>query len=651
MLVVERLGGAEGAAGREAEAAVGLALERGEVVEQRRLLDLRLRLERLDHAGLPARGGGDRLGRRGRGRGGWWSPRATGPCSRSRRRSRSRPRPPSSPRATNAAIARSRFTISASVGVCTRPSDSTLRIEPAFVVAARVAFMPTSQSASLRARAAASSGSICSSSRSASNASRIAFWVIELNQARRTGFSRAAFGAVSRMSLKMSSPSRPASQALTITSTSGRFIRAWRRLQGLGGLRVARLVAELLRQDREVVVASTSCNGRRRRRDPPARPGGRRRRRRSRPDPPSGRRRAWPSGRCSALATSWATDGFSQMTRDGMAAQGSTGFPGSVQPPPAAGRTGPTGPATTASTRRQMSSGTVFSTDTASERATSPMRAALQRDHPAEAALGHQLGRPLAEAGGDDAVERDGGAAALHVPEHDRPGLRAGSPLRQALGEHARPPRPSRAGRARSRRPRRSRPPRRAPPPRSRPRCRSPAARARRSSSARTTASTEVGCSGIRIAWAPPASPDSSAIQPACRPITSTTITRSCDSAVVCRRSIASVAICTAVQKPNVKSVPERSLSIVFGTPDHLQPVLGVQPPGHAERVLAPDRDERVEAEVGEGADALLAAALRLEGVGARAAEDGAAAGQDRARRRRGSGAGASRSSRPRHPC
>ncbi len=57
------------------------------------------------------------------------------------------------------------------------------------------------------------------------------------------------------------------------------------------------------------------------------------------------------------------------------------------------------------------------------------------------------------------------------------------------------------------------------------------------------------------------------AIQPAWRPITSTTITRSCDSAVVCRRSIASVAICTAVWKPNVKSVAPMSLSIVFGTP------------------------------------------------------------------------------------
>ena len=54
--------------------------------------------------------------------------------------------------------------------------------------------------------------------------------------------------------------------------------------------------------------------------------------------------------------------------------------------------------------------------------------------------------------------------------------------------------------------------------------------------------------------------------------MTSTMITRLCDSAVVCRRSIASVAIWTAVWKPNVKSVPARSLSIVFGTPTTLIP-------------------------------------------------------------------------------
>ena len=60
------------------------------------------------------------------------------------------------------AVARS----SARVGVCTRPSEQHLADEPILVVAARVAFMPTSQSASQRARAASSSGRISSSSRS-----------------------------------------------------------------------------------------------------------------------------------------------------------------------------------------------------------------------------------------------------------------------------------------------------------------------------------------------------------------------------------------------------------------------------------------------------------------------------------------------------
>ena len=45
------------------------------------------------------------------------------------------------------------------------------------------------------------------------------------NQARSTGLSCAAAGALCRMSLKMSSPSRPASQALTISVTSLRVIR------------------------------------------------------------------------------------------------------------------------------------------------------------------------------------------------------------------------------------------------------------------------------------------------------------------------------------------------------------------------------------------------------------------------------------------
>ncbi len=56
----------------------------------------------------------------------------------------------------------------------------------------------------------------------------------------------------------------------------------------------------------------------------------------------------------------------------------------------------------------------------------------------------------------------------------------------------------------------------------------------------------------MRITSAPPAMPLCTAIQPACRPITSTTITRLWDSAVVWMRSIASVQIATAVSKPKV---------------------------------------------------------------------------------------------------
>ena len=60
------------------------------------------------------------------------------------------------------------------------------------------------------------------------------------------------------------------------------------------------------------------------------------------------------------------------------------------------------------------------------------------------------------------------------------------------------------------------------------------------------------GSSGIRITLAPPAMPACSAIQPAWRPMTSKMSTRWWDSAVVCSRSIASVAMLTAVSKPNV---------------------------------------------------------------------------------------------------
>jgi hypothetical protein len=80
------------------------------------------------------------------------------------------------------------------------------------------------------------------------------------------------------------------------------------------------------------------------------------------------------------------------------------------------------------------------------------------------------------------------------------------------------------------------------------------------------------GTSGISVIVAPPASPARTAMCPALRPITSTTITRSWASAVVCSRSIAAVQMCTAVSKPNVISVAAMSLSIVFGTPMQLTP-------------------------------------------------------------------------------
>ena len=86
------------------------------------------------------------------------------------------------------------------------------------------------------------------------------------------------------------------------------------------------------------------------------------------------------------------------------------------------------------------------------------------------------------------------------------------------------------------------------------------------------TASMSKGCSGISTALAPPAMPAWRAIQPAWRPITSTTSTRWWDSAVVCRRSMASIAMLTAVSKPKVKSVPDRSLSMVLGTPTTFTP-------------------------------------------------------------------------------
>ena len=175
---------------------------------------------------------------------------------------------------------------------------------------------------------------------------------------------------------------------------------------------------------------------------------------------------------------------------------------------------------------------------------------AAQRRHLAELACLDEVGRLEPEARREDAVVRGRRAAALHVPEHGHARLEAGAALDlvaelladAALGEQLVAELVDLAlvlG------------------------ARQLAAFAddddrevlavacRRRSSAHTS-SMSTGRSGIRITSAPPAMPLCTAIQPVWRPITSTTMTRLCDSAVVCSRSIASVQIATAVSKPNV---------------------------------------------------------------------------------------------------
>ena len=61
------------------------------------------------------------------------------------------------------------------------------------MVAARVAFMPTIQSASERERAAASSAASSSPGRSSANAASIAGLVIEFSHSRWTGLCEPAF--------------------------------------------------------------------------------------------------------------------------------------------------------------------------------------------------------------------------------------------------------------------------------------------------------------------------------------------------------------------------------------------------------------------------------------------------------------------------
>ena len=120
----------------------------------------------------------------------------------------------------NSRISTSRRARMASVGVCTRPSDTApSNDERSRIVAARVAFMPTIQSASERERAASSSVWNSSPGRSAPNACLIALWVMDDSHSRCTGFFAFDF---SYSQAKISSPSRPASHALTTVPMSSR---------------------------------------------------------------------------------------------------------------------------------------------------------------------------------------------------------------------------------------------------------------------------------------------------------------------------------------------------------------------------------------------------------------------------------------------
>ena len=108
----------------------------------------------------------------------------------------------------------------ARVGVCTRPSDTApSNDDRSRMVAARVEFMPTIQSASERDRAASSSRSNSEAGCSVANACLIAAAVIDDSHSRCTGLRDFAFSYVHA---KISSPSRPASHALTTRSTSSR---------------------------------------------------------------------------------------------------------------------------------------------------------------------------------------------------------------------------------------------------------------------------------------------------------------------------------------------------------------------------------------------------------------------------------------------
>ena len=123
----------------------------------------------------------------------------------------------------------SRSTTTLSVGVCTRPT--VVRKKPPSrelnAVMARVPLMPTSQSASLRLRAASDKPCISGSPRSLSKPSRIACGVMLCSHSRWIGLGATVFFSLTpaycTIRRKISSPSRPASHALMSALTSLRL--------------------------------------------------------------------------------------------------------------------------------------------------------------------------------------------------------------------------------------------------------------------------------------------------------------------------------------------------------------------------------------------------------------------------------------------
>ena len=118
------------------------------------------------------------------------------------------------------------------VGVCTRPTGWTLSLEifepPSIFVAQRVMLSPTIQSDCERQMDDARRPAFSDGSSRWSKDSRIADGVMLVSQRRRSGSLEPASVVIM---WKISSPSRPASQALTTAPTSSRWISFLRRLK------------------------------------------------------------------------------------------------------------------------------------------------------------------------------------------------------------------------------------------------------------------------------------------------------------------------------------------------------------------------------------------------------------------------------------